>query len=234
MKLPIAICLLILPYLGLAAPISEESNLSKRGWVPASIKGSWANTKTAMKNPKVFKAFRDLQSIDSAWVRGVAETQRHSIETLDATAKELADKVKTSISKVPSGGTNSDEFVKAKDAYAQFLEIRRKAQLMDQSVQSKIDDRHASLAKSRMSDSDVEDLDYHSLDSKFADKLRVKNAAIDKEKAVLEAQQSAMQSERAAFLARMQQIDEDLIKSASDAKLTFEHSRQIRKAKASF
>ena len=72
----------------------------------------------------MLKSFPDLQSIDSVWVRNLAKSQRHSIQTLDETAKSLYHKTKASLDKIPRVATNTYYFSKAKDAYAQFLEIR--------------------------------------------------------------------------------------------------------------
>lgn len=231
MKISITAFLLILPYPGLAAPITQASDLSKRGWIPPSIKGTWANTKTAIKNPKVLKPFRDLQSIDSWWVRRLAESQRHSIETLGATAEALSAKAVAIIAKVPARATNSDEFAKAKDVYAQFLEIQKKAKVMDDTVVSKINQRQAELKKVHKSDEDLDATDYHSLDKKKASEIRAKNDEIARELTVLDDQVSVMKKERDAFLAHMKEMEDDIVKAAKNAELTFEHSNQIAKAK---
>lgn len=224
MTLSIMSFLLILPYLGLAAPITQESDFSKRGWIPPSIKDALANTKTAIKNPNI------LKPVDSNWVDSLVKSQRQSFETMEEKALSLSNKVTVLLAKDPKGSVNSKKLSKAKKAYDKLLALE-KANKMDVYEQG----------RDRLLNGVTPDVKLYGIDAEYlshmirefkphtkpgmieniasygtspdSQKLRVKNNKIHEALASLESQRSDLQKENDAVRKRMEQIRSSLVKS---------------------
>lgn len=107
----------------------------------------------------------------------------------------------STLAKIPPGTSNKKAFARARSEFQKFLDVLQNAKSIERSIAAKILHRDETLANGHIPTVEQSDISAWKLA-----RPRVRDAAIAKEKAILEAQKVVLDKERAAFHVRETKI----------------------------